>query len=221
MITPGTAKELHKDPWTKRGLLFVVSAPSGAGKTSLCKEVMKYIPNLMHSISYTTRSARPSEVDGSDYHFTSTEKFKKMIAEDAFIEWAIVHGNYYGTSQKELNELLNQEIDVILDIDSQGASQIKKRFRNGVFIYVLPPSFEDLRQRLTVRKGDTPDEIKRRLDNANEEAKDYRMYDYLIINDDFDTALERLKSIIISARIKIERVDPGWVECNFFAKRGG
>ena len=221
MITPGTAKELYKGPWTKRGLLFVVSAPSGAGKTSLCKEVMKYVPNLVHSISYTTRFARPSEVDGSDYHFTSTEKFKKMIAEDAFIEWAIVHGNYYGTSQKELNELLHKEIDVILDIDSQGASQIKKRFRNGVFIYVLPPSFEDLRQRLTVRKGDTPDEIKRRLDNANEEAKDYRMYDYLIINDDFDTALERLKSIIISARIKIERVDPGWVECNFFAKRGG
>ncbi len=205
----------------KRGLLFVVSAPSGAGKTSLCKEVVKYIPNLQHSISYTTRATRPSEVDGTDYHFASGEEFKRMIAEDAFIEWAIVHGNYYGTSKKELNELLDKEIDVILDIDSQGASQIKKRFRNGVFIYVLPPSFEDLKQRLTIRKGDTPDEIRRRLEKAREEAKDYRMYDYLIINDNLDAALERLKSVINSARIKIERVDPEWVEYNFVTKRGG
>ncbi|MDZ4383913.1 MAG: hypothetical protein U0940_00360 [Nitrospirota bacterium] len=133
----------------------------------------------------------------------------------------MVHGNYYGTSKKELNELLDKEIDVVLDIDSHGSSQIKKRFRNGVFIYVLPPSFEDLKQRLTIRKGDTPEEIRRRLERAREEAKDYRMYDYLIINDNLEAALERLKSVINSARIKIDRVNPEWVEHNFITKRGG
>lgn len=221
MSVNSTVGGLQKSPWIMKGLLFVVSAPSGAGKTTLCKEILKYIPNLQHSISYTTRAARPSEVNGTDYHFVSVEEFKRMIAEDAFIEWAVVHGNYYGTSKKALTDLLAQGIDIILDIDSQGATQIKKRFTNGVFIYILPPSFEDLRQRLTVRKGDTPDEIRRRLEKASEEAKDYRMYDYLIINDHFDTALERLKAVILSARMRIERVSPGWVEDNFFAKRGG
>lgn len=220
MILQKKRQEILKGPWHKRGLLFVVSAPSGAGKTSLCKEIIKYVPNLQHSISYTTRLARPSEIDGSDYHFISVEEFKKMIGENSFIEWAIVHGNYYGTSQNELNDILDKEVDVVLDIDSQGASKIKKRLSNGVFIYVLPPFFEELIQRLTKRKGDTPDEIKRRLDNAREEAKDYRMYDYLIINDDFDTALDRLKAVISSARIKIERVNPEWLDCNFFTNRG-
>ena len=212
---------VYEGAWVKRGLLFVVSAPSGAGKTSLCKEVVKYIPNLQHSISYTTRSARPSEEDGRDYHFVNVDTFKRMIAEKDFIEWAVVHGNYYGTSKKDLNELLNKGVDIILDIDSQGATQIKKRFTNGVFIYILPPSFDELRQRLTIRKGDSPDEINRRLDMANEEAKDYNMYEYLIINDEFEMAIERLKAIIISTRIKIERINPEWVETNFLTKRGG
>ena len=135
--------EIHRDheggeagPWIRDGLLVVVSAPSGAGKTTLCKEVVKYIPDIQHSVSYTTRSARPSEVDGSDYHFVSVETFKNMIDEDAFIEWAKVHGNYYGTSRKELTVLLNSGIDLILDIDSNGAKQIRKTFRNGLFCYV-------------------------------------------------------------------------------------
>lgn len=221
MMTTETNKIIYDGQWVKRGLLYVVSAPSGAGKTSLCKEVVKYIPNLQHSISYTTRSARPTEVDGQDYHFISVDTFKRMIAEKDFIEWAIVHGNYYGTSKTDLNESLNNGVDIILDIDSQGATQIKKRFSNGVFIYILPPSFEELRQRLTIRKGDSPDEISRRLDMANEEAKDYNMYEYLIINDDFEIALERLKAIIIASRIKIERINPEWVETNFLTKKGG
>lgn len=212
---------VYEGAWIKRGLLFVVSAPSGAGKTSLCKEVVKYIPNLQHSISYTTRSARPTEKDGRDYHFISADTFKRMIAQKDFIEWAIVHGNYYGTSKRDLNELLNKGVDIILDIDSQGATQIKKRFTNGVFVYILPPSFDELRHRLTIRKGDSPDEISRRLDMANEEAKDYNMYEYLIINDEFEMAIERLKAIIISTRIRIERINPEWVETNFLTKRGG
>lgn len=221
MTTTETNKIVYDGQWVKRGLLFVVSAPSGAGKTSLCKEVVKYVPNIQHSISYTTRAARPKEVDGQDYHFVSADTFKRMIAEKDFIEWAIVHGNYYGTSKSDLNESLNNGADIILDIDSQGATQIKKRFTNGVFIYILPPSFEELKQRLTIRKGDSPDEIRRRLDMANEEAKDYNMYEYLIINDDFEHALERLKAIIIASRIKIERINPEWVENNFLTKNGG
>jgi len=217
MINADTGGGVHKSPWVRKGLLFVVSAPSGAGKTTLCKEVVKYIPNLQHSISYTTRAARLTEMNGTDYHFVSVEEFKKMITEDEFVEWAIVHGNYYGTSKKDLNNLLDNGIDVVLDIDSQGANQIKKKFSNGAFIYVLPPSFEDLKQRLTIRKGDTPDEIMRRLKMAREEVKEYRIYDYLIVNDDFVVALERLKSIIISSRIKIDRVNPDWVKYNFFA----
>ncbi len=186
-------------PWIRDGLLFVVSAPSGAGKTTLCKEIIKYVPDLQHSVSYTTRTARPSEMDGRDYHFVSVDTFKKMIDEDAFIEWAIVHSNYYGTSRKDLTELLNSGIDLILDIDSNGAKQIKKTFRNGVFCYILPPNFAELRERLMVRKGDSIDEINRRMKVACEEVKDYRMYDYLIINDNFDRALAELKSIIVSA----------------------
>ena len=217
MINADTSGGVHKSPWVRKGLLFVVSAPSGAGKTTLCKEVVKYIPNLQHSISYTTRVARLTEMNGTDYHFVSVEEFKKMITEDEFVEWAIVHGSYYGTSKKDLNNLLDNGIDVVLDIDSQGANQIKKKFSNGAFIYVLPPSFEDLKQRLTIRKGDTPDEIMRRLKMAREEVKEYRIYDYLIVNDDFVIALERLKSIIISSRIKIDRVNPDWVKYNFFA----
>ncbi len=208
-------------PWIRDGLLFVVSAPSGAGKTTLCKEVVKYVPDIQHSISYTTRSSRPSEADGRDYHFVSVDTFKKMIAEEAFIEWAVVHGNYYGTSREELTGLLNSGMDLILDIDSQGAKQIKKTFKNGVFCYILPPSFAELKDRLMVRKGDSHDEIDRRLRVAREEVRDYRIYDYLIINDDFDRALSELKSIIMCARIKVERINPVWVEDNFFENRGG
>ncbi len=221
METQRDHEEGNAGPWIREGLLVVVSAPSGAGKTSLCKEVVKYIPDIQHSVSYTTRSARPSEVDGRDYHFVSVETFKNMIDEDTFVEWAVVHGNYYGTSRKELTQLLNSGTDLILDIDSNGAKQIKKIFRYGVFCYILPPSISDLRKRLVVRKGDSTDEINRRMKVAGEEVKNYRMYDYLIINDNFDRALAELKSIIVSSRITMDRINSAWVENNFFEKRGG
>ena len=210
-----TKKEGTTSPWITKGLLIVVSAPSGAGKTSLCREILKYIPDIKHSISYTTRAPRSSERDGIDYHFVTEDIFKKMIEEDAFIEWAIVHGNYYGTCKQELETLLEEGNDIILDIDSQGAMQIRQKFNNGVFIYILPPSFEDLRERLTVRKSDSPEEIEKRLRKAREEIKNYTMYDYLIINDEFDKALERLKAIIIASRIRIDRVNPEWINTKF------
>jgi guanylate kinase len=202
--------------WRKgRGILFVVSAPSGAGKTSLCREIVQWVPNLQHSISYTTRQVRTSETPGADYHFISQEMFEGMVQAEAFIEWAAVHNNYYGTSRKDLQAILGQGIDVILDIDSQGAMQIKRRYDNGVFIYILPPSFEDLRQRLTGRRADAPDEIHRRLARAREEIRDYEAYDYLIVNDDFQHALDELKCIILSERGRMSRVDQVWIQKTF------
>ncbi|MBI5196979.1 MAG: guanylate kinase, partial [Nitrospirae bacterium] len=168
-----------------KGLLFVVSAPSGAGKTSLCKEIMKWVENLQHSISYTTRPKRPSEQEGQDYHFVTSDLFQEMIRNEEFIEWAVVHNHYYGTRRQDLQALLDRRIDVILDIDSQGAMQIRRRYDNGVFIYILPPSFEDLERRLTLRRADAPEEIDRRLKRAKAEIHSYEAYDYLIINDDF------------------------------------
>ncbi len=201
-----------------RGVLFVVSAPSGAGKTSLCKEVVRWVANLQHSISYTTRPIRPTEVSGVDYHFVSPARFPKMIEGGEFIEWAEVHGNYYGTRRADLQALLDRGIDVILDIDSQGAMQIRRGCDNGVFIYILPPSFEDLERRLTLRRADAPDEIRRRLNRAREEIRDYPSYDYLIFNDQFEAARDHLKAIILAERGRMTRVNPDWIEKKFFIK---
>lgn len=202
----------------EEGILFVVSAPSGAGKTTLCKEILKGVPNLQHSISYTTRPIRPTEKPGADYQFVSQERFHELIDAGEFVEWAVVHSHFYGTSRRDLQALLDQGIDIILDIDSQGAMQIRRCYRNGVFIYVLPPSFRDLEERLTLRRADAPEEISKRLSMAREEIKNYGSYEYLIINDDFDKALERLKSIILAERGKMSRVEAGWIEKSFLKK---
>ena len=200
----------------REGILFVVSAPSGAGKTSLCKEIVLWVDNLQHSISYTTRAPRPGEVPDVDYHFVDQKTFLRMVEEGAFVEWAVVHGNYYGTHRGELQALLDQGVDVILDIDSQGAMQIRKQCENGVFIYILPPSFEDLERRLRARRGDAPEEIARRMARAREEVRDYVVYDYLIINDDFQKALEHLKAIVTAERIRVSRADRAWLTRTFF-----
>lgn len=199
----------------KKGLLVVVSAPSGAGKTTLCKEISRALPNLKHSISYTTRKPRPNEIDGEHYFFVAREKFKQMIKKGEFAEWAIVHGNLYGTSKKQLSSMLNNGIDVILDIDSQGAMQIKKNWKTGVYIYILPPSFDDLKTRLMERNADAKDEIKKRLKNARKEIPYYKRYNYVIINDRFDKALERLKSIIIAEKLRIERFNKNFIKEKF------
>ncbi len=199
----------------KKGLLVVVSAPSGAGKTTLCKEISRALTNLKHSISYTTRQPRPNEIDGEHYFFVSTEKFKQMVKKGEFAEWAVVHGNLYGTSKKQLSSMLNNGIDVILDIDSQGAMQIKKNWKAGVYIYILPPSFNDLKARLMERNADAKDEIKKRLKNARKEIPYYKRYNYVIINDRFDKALEKLKSIIIAEKLRIERFNKNLIKEKF------
>jgi len=188
------------------GNLFVVSAPSGAGKTSLCKEIIDFFPGLRHSVSYTTRPPRTGEVDGRDYHFVSRGVFDRMVAEGAFAEWAEVHGNCYGTAISTLDDAQAAEYDILLEIDCQGAAQIKKNYRQGVFIFILPPDFVELQRRLESRGTDSPEVIARRVDNARSEIRESVWYDYLLINDDFAGALDQFKAIVIAENCRTARV---------------
>jgi guanylate kinase len=205
----------------KQGQLFIVSAPSGAGKTSLCKSVVKEVENLKTSVSYTTRPSRPGEVDGEDYYFVDREQFRTMIENNDFLEYAEVHGNLYGTSRSQLMSLQKLGFDILLDIDAQGAMQLKKKYKEGVYVYILPPSFEVLKTRLEERNSDSSEEIARRLKKAREEIWNYREYYYLIINDDFNRALESLKAIIVSERIKMKRMNFSWIEETFIKVKEG
>lgn len=191
-----------------RGNLFVVSAPSGAGKTTLCKRLQAQLNNIRHSISYTTRSPRKGEVNNKDYTFISKEEFKRMIKKGVFAEWAVVHGSLYGTSKKRVEDMLNAGIDVILDIDVQGASKIRNVFKSAIYIFILPPSLNALRKRLLRRMSNSPDEIMMRLKTARKEIKEYKKYDYVIVNNTLNKALSKLQSIVISERLRTKRIVP-------------
>ena len=196
----------------KKGLLFVVSAPSGAGKTSLCRAITGSLEDLTHSISYATRKPRPGEIDGRDYYFVSQERFRDMIQAGDFAEWAEVHSNLYGTSRRVLDDLISKGLDVILDIDTQGAKQIRAKYDTAVFIFIMPPSLDILEERLRNRKSDHEDEIRKRMQRSREEIRDYAMYDYIIVNRDFDRALTELRSIVISERCRTRLIDTTWIE---------
>lgn len=196
----------------KKGLLFVVSAPSGAGKTSLCRAITDSLEKLTHSISTTTRNPRPGELDGRDYYFVSQERFQEMIQAGDFAEWAEVHSNFYGTSRRVLDDMISKGLDVILDIDTQGAKQIKARYDSAVFIFIMPPSLDILEERLRNRKSDHEDEIRKRMQRSREEIRDYAMYDYIIVNRDFDRALTELRSIVISERCRTRLMDTTGIE---------
>ncbi len=196
----------------KQGLLFVVSAPSGAGKTSLCRAMTDALENLTHSISYATRKPRPGEIDGRDYYFVSPERFQAMIDAGDFAEWAEVHSNLYGTSRRVLDDMISKGVDVILDIDTQGAKQIKSKFDSAVFIFIMPPSLEILEERLRNRKSDNDEEINKRMRRAREEIKDFNMYDYIIVNRDFDRALTEIRSIVTAERCRTRFADTAWIE---------
>ena len=180
--------------------LFIVSAPSGAGKTSLVKALQEVIENITVSVSHTTRKPRPGEVDGSDYHFVSVEEFKRIQASQGFLESAQVFDRYYGTARATVEESLAQGIDVILEIDWQGAQQVREQFQDSVSIFILPPSLEILEQRLRQRAQDNEETIARRMQDALSEISHHTEYDFLILNDEFDDTLESFKSIILSSR---------------------
>jgi guanylate kinase len=203
----------------RRGVLFVVSAPSGAGKTTLCKELAARVSSLKHSISYTTRSPRPGELHGREYFFVDARYFQSLVERNEFAEWAQVYGQRYGTPRTPLIELMDEGIDVLLEIDVQGARQIKKTFEDAVYVYIFPPSIEALRLRLEQRAGDSTEEIQRRLQKVREEMWSYREYDYIVKNDDMTKAIKELEAIVLSERIKTKRVDVQWLEENFIRQK--
>ena len=199
----------------RRGILFIISAPSGTGKTTLCKQLTTNLPGLWHSISYTTRKPRPGETHGHDYFFIGEETFREMITRNEFVEWAHVYGHLYGTPWKSLTEKIDQGIDVLLEIDVQGAMQVKKRFEDSVSIFILPPSMTVLRARLQTRASDTAEEIQRRLHKVKEEVWSYREYAYIVRNEDLGRSLRDLESIFWSERLKTKRLNMAWLENNF------
>jgi guanylate kinase len=199
-----------------KGILFVISGPSGAGKTTLYKKAISVLPNLKHSVSFTTRSPRTGEVNDKDYTFIDKDEFMAMVRKKDFAEWAETHGELYGTSKRRLKEIIDSGVDAILDIDVQGARQLRKEFPGGIYIFVLPPSLGVLRKRLEGRMVNAKVEIEKRLKVAVGEMKRYGEYDYVIVNHVFDNAFKELASIIIANRARTKRIKPQWMKENFF-----
>jgi guanylate kinase len=197
-----------------KGSIFIVSAPSGAGKTTMCKQIIRVVDNVKPSVSFTTRPPRPGEVPDEDYCFVSEAEFSAMADRGDFVEWARVHGNFYGTSRLKLEELISAGYDVLLDIDTQGARQIRKSFDNGVYIFILPPSMTELKHRLEGRMSNSVEDMNRRLERAVDEIKEYNMYDYVIVNDILENSLKKLEAIIIAERLRSSKIDPQWIENN-------
>jgi guanylate kinase len=196
----------HGFPGRREGVVFIVSAPSGAGKTTLVTRLLTAVPDLTLSVSCTTRVPRQGEIDGRDYHFVSRERFVMMQKRNAFAEWAEVHGSLYGTPRRPLERSVREGRDILLDIDVQGARQLRQYYRGAVAIFVLPPSWKELRNRLTGRGTDRKDEIRRRLENARHELGELLLYDYFILNRDIRESLEGMKSIVRAERLKIARI---------------
>ena len=188
-----------------QGILYIVAAPSGAGKTSLVRKVLDTMPRIQVSVSHTTREIRPGEVDGRDYHFVSKQQFASMVEQSSFLEHAQVFGHHYGTSRKWVVQTLQQGIDIILEIDWQGARQIRQLFSSAQSIYILPPSMEALQQRLQARGQDSQSVITLRMNEAKSEMSHTGEFDYLLINNDFQSAVNDFKSIITTNRLKMER----------------
>ncbi|MCF8024081.1 MAG: guanylate kinase [Desulfobacteraceae bacterium] len=181
---------------SKKGCLFILSAPSGTGKSTLCRRILSRFPQLHYSVSFTTRPPRTGEKKGKDYHFISKDEFEQMIREDRWAEWAEVHGHYYGTSAELLENKLAAGCDVLLDIDVNGARQIVKQFSESVPIFIMPPSMETLRQRLENRSSDPPEVIEKRLKAAEQEIACRHEYRHVIVNDDLDETVENLAALI-------------------------
>ena len=189
-----------------RGLLFIVSAPSGTGKTTLVEKLVNRIPNLCLSRSYTSREAREGETDGVDYNFISRQHFEAMIADGQFLEWADVFGNYYGTGRNDTERCLANGQDIVLVIDVQGARQVRGSGIESIGIFVLPPSAEILERRLRGRSKDSEEAIQKRLEAACREIGEFASYEYVVVNDQLDTAVERLRAIVLAERARVKRM---------------
>ena len=189
-----------------RGDLFVISAPSGAGKTTLCTMLLDRVDGLVFSVSHTTRPPRSGEIHGENYFFVSEEEFRRLVAQDAFLEWAHVHDAMYGTAKEQLFEKLAQGLDVILDIDVQGAMQVKEKFPSAITIFILPPSWQVLEERLTSRGSEDEEHLKRRLQNAVRELEQVGQYEFTVVNDQLEVALSELEVIVRAIRQRTKRV---------------
>ena len=187
------------------GKVFIISAPSGTGKTTVARKVLEQVPDLVRVVTYTTRAPRPGEVDGQDYRFISKEEFEEKIKENYFLEYANVYGNYYGTPRKDIEELTSRGKDALLIIDVQGAFKVKSIIPEAVSIFLLPPSFEELKRRIEGR-GYVDKNLERRLQTAKGEIPCARYFDYIVINDFLNNAVEKVKAIILSHRVETERV---------------
>lgn len=189
-----------------KGLLVVLSGPSGVGKGTLCRALLRACPELKYSVSATTRKPRPGEKEGEDYYFLSGEEFRRLLAQGAFLEWASVYGNLYGTPREKVEAEIAAGHNVLLEIDPQGARQVRALFPEGVFIFIIPPSEEVLRDRMQKRGSEKGEELEARFQAAKEELKLASNYDYVVVNDDFNLALEKLKAILATERSRRKRL---------------
>jgi len=192
----------------RTGMLLIISGPSGAGKGTLVKKLMDSDPTFRFSCSVTTRKPRVGEIDGVHYHFVSVEEYERLVAENAFLEHATVHGNHYGTLRKPVEEMMRRGDNVLLDIDPQGAISVMENAEDYVSVFILPPSFESLRVRLHTRNTDDPVEIERRLNNARGEVKKVDRYQYAVINDDLELAFAQLQAIVNAEKLRTKRYKP-------------
>lgn len=209
MLSEKEALKLEKELGAEgKGILFVVSSPSGGGKGTLIQRVLRGLPSVSYSISYTTRKPRPGEVDGREYHFIEPDTFTRMIQRKEFLEWAEVHSKLYGTGSRQVAHDIGEGRDIILEVDVQGAASVRKLVSGAVSIFILPPSREILRERLVARGTDSPEELELRLNNAPNELKDYSLFDYVIVNDDLERASGQLAAIIEAERARLSRQKP-------------
>ena len=188
-----------------KGNLFIITSPSGGGKGTLIKRVLPTIENLSYSVSFTTREKREEELDGKHYFFISEQEFKEKIAEDDFLEYAEVHGNYYGTSKKQVEKETDNGNDIVLEIDIQGADKVQNRLMQSIGVFILPPSYRVLSERLIERNTEDTKDLTIRLNNAKKEVKEVSKFDYIVVNDDLEKAVEDLKAIILAERLERDR----------------
>jgi guanylate kinase len=199
------AENLPAEATEGRGILFVVSSPSGGGKGTLIQRVLNKVPNLSYSVSFTTRAPRSGEVNGREYFFVTPDKFQEMVAADEFLESATVHRHLYGTARKQVAQEIAEGRDIILEVDVQGAASVRQLMSDSVSVFILPPSFEVLKTRLTARGTDSQEELDVRLRNAPVELKDYSAFQYVIINDDAELASNQLAAIVFAERARLSR----------------